>query len=247
MPKHQPELARIYNVFGLSSNHEMSTLLVNIENTKRFSDLLHAVEREFFMVPGEPSGEPEDEGAPIDDDCLVNCWGSTSGDYLKQFKAALPIAAANSIPDYEAPDTGEKWSITGENGSWDYDSLDELLKDNYGHDSDGDGHPASFRLGLYEGGTVYRGTECKNDPATFLPDQDDLLEHMSERAYDSDAGEWADNYPALDAEAKADLEQAMRPLKAWARRHCQPDFFTIKEITPHVVTAEDVRKAALCA
>ena len=47
MPKHQPELARIYNVFGLSSNHELSTLLVNVENSKRFSDLLHAVEREF--------------------------------------------------------------------------------------------------------------------------------------------------------------------------------------------------------
>lgn len=151
MPKHKPELASIYNVFGLSSNHELSTLLVNIENTKRFADLLHAVEREFFMVPGEPSGEPEDEGAPIDDDCLVNCRGSTSGDYLKQFKAALPIAAANLIPDYEAPETREKWSLTGENGSWDYDSLDELLKDNYGHDSDGDGHPASFRLGLYAG------------------------------------------------------------------------------------------------
>ena len=52
MPKHKPELAAIYRVFGLSSNHELSTLLVNIENTKRFADLLHAVEREFFMIPG---------------------------------------------------------------------------------------------------------------------------------------------------------------------------------------------------
>jgi hypothetical protein len=230
-------------VFGLSSNHELSTLRVNIENTKRFSDLLHAVEREFFMVPGEPSDEPEDEGAPIDDECLVNRWGSTPTEYLKQFRAALPIAAANSIPDYETPETGLKWSLTGDNGSWDYDSLDDLIKDNYGHDGDGDGHPASFRPGLYEGGTVYRGTECKDDPATFLPDQDDLLEHMSERAYDSDAGELADNYPTLDADAKLELERALRPLKAWARKHCQPEFFTIKDITPYIVTTEDVSRS----
>ncbi|NMZ39163.1 hypothetical protein [Pseudomonas proteolytica] len=243
MPKHKPELAAIYNVFGLSSNHELSTLLANIENTKRFSDLLHDVEREFFMVPGEPSAEPEDEGSAVDAECLVNRWGSKPSEYLEQFRAALPFAAANAIPDYEAPATGEKWSLTGENGSWDYDSLDELLKDNYGHDSDGDGHPASFSLGLYEGGTVYRGTECKDDPAAFLPDQSELLDHMSERAYDSDAGEWADNYPTLDATAKADLERAMRPLMAWARKHCQPEFFTIKDVTPHIVTEEDVTRS----
>ena len=243
MPKHQPELARIYNVFGLSSNHELSTLLANIENTKRFSDLLHDVEREFFMVPGEPSGKPEDGGSAVDAECLVNRWGSKPSEYLEQFRAALPFAAANAIPDYEAPATGEKWSLTGENGSWDYDSLAELLKDTYGHDSDGDGHPASFSLGLYEGGTVYRGTECKDDPAAFLPGQSELLDHMSERAYDSDAGEWADNYPTLDATAKADLERAMRPLMAWARKHCQPAFFTIKDVTPHIVTEEDVTRS----
>ncbi|WP_204127639.1 hypothetical protein [Pseudomonas ogarae] len=72
MPKHKPELARIYNVFGLSSNHKLSTLLVNVENAKRFADLLHDVEREFFMVLGVPPGEPEDNGAPVDDECLVN-------------------------------------------------------------------------------------------------------------------------------------------------------------------------------
>ena len=121
MPKHNPELASIYSALGLSSNHELSTLLLNIENTKRFSDLLHAVEREFFMVPGEPSDEPEDAGLPVDDECLVNRWGSTPTEYLRQFKAALSVAAANWIPAYEAPETGVKWSLTGDNGSWDYD------------------------------------------------------------------------------------------------------------------------------
>jgi len=243
MPKHQPELARIYNVFGLSSNHELSTLLVNIENTKRFSDLLHAVEREFFMVPGEPSDEPEEEGAPIDDECLVNRWGSTQAEYIKQFRAALPRAWANSVPDYDAPITGERWSLTGDNGSWDYNSLAELIKDNYGHDSDGDRHPASFRSGLYEGGTVYRGIECKDDPAQFLPDANDVTGRMYENASDSDAGEWADAYPDLSEVAEAELQIALAPLKAWARKHCQPDFFTIKDITPYTVTAEDVSQS----
>lgn len=50
---------------------------------------------------------------------------------------ALPIAAANSAPGYEAPVTGEKWSLTCDNSSWDYYSLAELIKDNYGHDGDG--------------------------------------------------------------------------------------------------------------
>ncbi|WJM94660.1 hypothetical protein QEP73_13740 [Pseudomonas defluvii] len=89
MPQKHPDLVRIYNTFGLSSNHKLSTLLANIENCKHFADLLHAVEREFFMVPGEPSGEPEDEGAPVDDECLVNSWGSTTEQYIKQFRAAL--------------------------------------------------------------------------------------------------------------------------------------------------------------
>jgi hypothetical protein len=66
---------------------------------------------------------------------------------------------------------------------------------------------------------------------------------MSERAYDSDAGEWADNYPTLDSDAKLELERAMRPLKAWARKHCQPEFFTIKDIAPHIVTVEDVSRS----
>ncbi|MQT36274.1 hypothetical protein [Pseudomonas helleri] len=243
MPRHKPELAHIYNIFGLSSNHELSTLLINIETAKRFSDLLHAVEREFFMIRGEPSEEPEDADQPVNDKCSVNCWQSTPAEYLKQFKAALPIAAANAVPAYEAPVTGEKWSLDGENGSWDYDNLNDLLKDNYGHDSDGDGHPASYRAGLYEGGTVYRGIVCKDDPARFLPDADDVTERMYENACDSDAGEWVDAYPDLSKAAEAELQIALAPLKAWARKHCQPDFFTIKDITPHTVTAEDVSRS----
>ncbi|MBV7552059.1 hypothetical protein KW841_06810 [Pseudomonas sp. PDM28] len=47
----------------------------------------------------------------------------------------------------------------------------------------------------------------------------------------------------LDAEAAADLDTALKPLKTWARKHCQPDFFTVKDITPHTITEAEVREA----
>jgi hypothetical protein len=83
-------LQQVYDVFGMGElARTPSTLLTCLRNATRFSALLHAVEREFFMVPGEPSGEPEDEGAPVDDDCLLNCWGSSQEQYLEQFRLAL--------------------------------------------------------------------------------------------------------------------------------------------------------------
>ncbi|WP_236054304.1 hypothetical protein [Pseudomonas arcuscaelestis] len=84
-----PDLARIYDIFGLHHSHPVSVLEVNVRNTKRFSDLLQAVESEFLMVPGTPSDEPEDEGLPADDECLVNRWGSTQEEYIEQFRMAL--------------------------------------------------------------------------------------------------------------------------------------------------------------
>lgn len=85
MPEKHPDLVRIYNLFGLSSNHNLSTLLANIENCKRRADMLNAVEQEFLMI----AGEPECEGDTPSDECLVNSWGSTQEQYIEQFRAAL--------------------------------------------------------------------------------------------------------------------------------------------------------------
>ena len=82
-------LRKVYDLIGLSYSQPVSVLLVNFTNIIRFANLLHAIEREFFMVPGEPSDEPEDEGCEPDDVCLVNCWGSSEADYIEQFRAAL--------------------------------------------------------------------------------------------------------------------------------------------------------------
>lgn len=85
-------LRQVYDLIGLDYSQPVSVLLVNFRNMKRFADLLHAVEREFLMVPGEPSEEPEDEGFEPDDECLVNCWGAPSTEsYVEQFRTALAL------------------------------------------------------------------------------------------------------------------------------------------------------------
>lgn len=75
--------------FDDSSDYQFnaSVQVTCIENAKRFSDHLSAIEGEFFMVPGEPDEDyPDDEP---DDECLVNRWGSTTEEYVEQFRSAL--------------------------------------------------------------------------------------------------------------------------------------------------------------
>lgn len=79
-----------YDAFGIGNKaRSHSTLLTNIQNTIRFAEYLHAVEREFLMVPGEPDEDyPEDEPEPT---CLVNCWGSDKATYIEQWRNALKL------------------------------------------------------------------------------------------------------------------------------------------------------------
>lgn len=86
----QRDMARVYDAIGLHYGHPVGVLLTNLGNIKRFSDYLVAVERAFFMVPGEPSEETEDAGAPIDDECLLNKFPAPSAEnYVDQFRDAL--------------------------------------------------------------------------------------------------------------------------------------------------------------
>lgn len=88
-------LDSIYAAVGVHRHHPVSVLLVNIENQKRFAELLHAVEREFFMVPGEVDDDYPDEEP--DDVCLVNCWGSSQEQYLADFRESLVTVAAREL------------------------------------------------------------------------------------------------------------------------------------------------------
>lgn len=147
---------------------------------------------------------------------------------------------------FARPVPEEVWSLDGQNGSWDYPSLAELVREHYGHHCDSDG-PMSCSGTLALGGIVYRAIVCKDDPANFLQDAGEVQEWMQERAWDSDGGEWSDNYPEVGDEAKEALEKSLEPLRAWARRYCEPKFFTVKDITAHELTEEDVQAAKATA
>lgn len=131
--------------------------------------------------------------------------------------------------------SNEVWSRTGLDGGWNFDSLAEMIKSDYGTDTD-----APTGDGLKIGDTVFVGVKCYSDPADFVPDADDVANHMYEAASSSDAGEWADNYPDLSPEALAALQLALEPLQEWARKHAQPSFFTVEKVQHRELTAEDV-------
>lgn len=59
-----------------------TVLLANIENSKRRSDCLSAIEREFFTRPCE------DEHGEEGEECLLN-WAAEPAEYVKQFREAL--------------------------------------------------------------------------------------------------------------------------------------------------------------
>lgn len=81
-------LEELKQIFGIGEGvTSTGVVLTNARNCSRFADLLHAIEMEFFMVPGEP-----DEDYPNDEppqECLMNCWGSSKEEYIEQFRKAL--------------------------------------------------------------------------------------------------------------------------------------------------------------
>ena len=78
-----------------------SAIMTNIENAINFAEKLHAIELEFFMVPGEPDDDYPDE-EPMDE-CLVNSWGSTTEQYVEQFRMALKKIAPPAPVAVPAP------------------------------------------------------------------------------------------------------------------------------------------------
>lgn len=124
--------------------------------------------------------------------------------------------------NYRDPRDGEEtWSADGED--WRDKPLAVVIK--------GNEH-------LKVGSTVYRGEKSYPDPASFLPDVDDLLMHMQEEAEGSDCGEHVDGYPEPSEEAKAELVELLKPLQAWARRHCPPNFYLIENVQEVALTQE---------
>lgn len=95
---------------------------------------------------------------------------------------------------------------------------------------------------LAAGAVIYRGTTHKSSPSSFLPDVDDVVNHMANQAHDN--SEYADNFPDLTKDQEAELDTLMEPLRAWVDRHCEVRFYEVCDIEPYTVTAEDVAAAA---
>jgi hypothetical protein len=118
----------------------------------------------------------------------------------------------------------QTWSLDGEYFA--YDSLEELL-DNYGD-------------AISYGSTVYVGDKVDASKDTLrLVDADDIIDMMSERAWDN-FGECAEDYPIVSEEARQELNDM---LKGWTEKHCKPSFYWIKNVREYVVTEEDVKNA----
>lgn len=116
------------------------------------------------------------------------------------------------------------WSTNDENFTCGGDSLEELITNE----------------GLEEGDTCFYGRKAKPNPENWV-DEDQVIEWMGEHAGE-ECGEFADDYlMKVPDEAKKELRDA---LQAWARKHGQPSWFMVEDVTDYTITAEDVARAA---
>lgn len=120
---------------------------------------------------------------------------------------------------YQAPVAKEltAWSANGE--EFNADSLEDLL---------------DMNDELTIGSKVYFGVP-EYPSTTQLCDADDVIEMIGERAYDL-AGEYADGFPDVADEARAELDTL---LAAWISKHCQPTFYTVSQVQSRLLTALD--------
>ncbi|CAK0530542.1 gp45 [Burkholderia pseudomallei] len=120
--------------------------------------------------------------------------------------------------DTSADVTRTVWSKDSEFFSC--DALDELLDM---HDE------------LAVGDVVFYG-DVAPIPTERLCDADDVIDMIGDRAYD-EVGEAADGYPDIAPEAKAELETL---LSGWIEKHAKPTFYSVVNVSEHVITAADV-------
>ncbi|WP_069705228.1 hypothetical protein [Burkholderia seminalis] len=118
----------------------------------------------------------------------------------------------------QAADVRVVWSRNNEDFTW--DELDELLDT---HDD------------LAVGDVVFIG-EVAPIQTKHLCDADDVIEMIGERAYD-EVGEYADGYPDVVPEARAELDAL---LAGWIEKHAKPTFYSVVNVRQYVITAADM-------
>ena len=88
------------------------------------------------------------------------------------------------------------------------------------------GQCGSREEAIAEGRAEYEGDffvfACERpDPADFIDSADEIIESMAENAY-HEVPDHVEDYPDVTDEAREELGQL---LQAWARKHCQPNFW----------------------
>ncbi|UKE82777.1 hypothetical protein PJ912_27245 [Pectobacterium colocasium] len=97
-------LSQIRDILHIGSEVPLFCIVENVKNANRFADQLAAIEQEFFMVPDEDyHTDDDDQNDEPCEKCLVNRWGSTTEQYVDQFRKALkhivrPISPVASDP-----------------------------------------------------------------------------------------------------------------------------------------------------
>lgn len=95
-------LDAVYVMLGIgSAAREPNILFVNLQNLRRRSDCLKAVEREFFTIATPP--DPDEDDDEPGEECLLQ-WGADPKEYVEQFRAAL-VQLRSSPPAGERGDT----------------------------------------------------------------------------------------------------------------------------------------------
>lgn len=131
-------------------------------------------------------------------------------EYLPSRHCAPVVPQAVAAPE-------KCWSVNNE--EFNYLTLGDLLDSNEE---------------LNAGDTIYVG-EAKHPGARELCDADDVIETMGDRASDI-AGEYADSYPDVTDEAKAELNAF---LSSWIEKHASPGFYSVHNARPHILSADD--------
>lgn len=85
------------------------------------------------------------------------------------------------------------------------------------------------------GQTIWYGEASKPDVSTIVS-ADDIIEMLSERAYDNH-GEWAEDFPDVDKKAVKLLDNY---LKKWISKYCDVTFYSVENVKEYVITEEDV-------
>ncbi|RUT30859.1 hypothetical protein WG29040_23255 [Pseudomonas sp. PAMC 29040] len=91
------------------------------------------------------------------------------------------------------------------------------------------------------GTVIQRAVVSRRSASSFLPDASEVIEHMGNAA-DDDNSEFADGFPNETKEQEVELERLLKPLKSWADRTFDVNFYTVAgdSTESYVVTTEDV-------